>query len=355
MPYYLEQYVNGVYSAVHYLYADIDDTSSTTVTNSIKPIKDFIDARVSDNKVESVLAVFMMPTAFRSNSAEHFLRPVKISQTVIRPDNLDTYIPHNNKLLTYPYCLLTVDTLNSSKNYKFEYSNLTDSQTGKKKLEIEMSLSMSPNIEIICAPKGYNASFATDGGVLDVEMPNYTESVTLSGFPQCAFAVDSYKAWLAQSGSAPFLSVESGLISAGAGLLTGNPLQMLHGSIGAGMAINNIVVAQTRGARARNSQGANSIVGNRYMGAYFKTMTLNRQQARIIDNFFDRYGYATERIKLPNRNVRPCWTYTKTRDCSIHGTMPAEVIAKLKSIYDNGITFWKHTATIGDYTQNNTV
>ena len=67
----------------------------------------------------------------------------------------------------------------------------------------------------------------------------------------------------------------------------------------------------------------------------------------------DRYGYACEEIKVPNRNVREHWTYCKTRDCNIVGSIPVESMSNIKKIYNKGITFWMQAANVGNYTLNN--
>jgi hypothetical protein len=84
-------------------------------------------------------------------------------------------------------------------------------------------------------------------------------------------------------------------------------------------------------------------------------MGVTEQSAKMIDDFFDRFGYATKRIKIPNRNVRPHWTYTKTLDVAIRGNVPVDDMRKIKAIYDNGITFWRNGSEVGNYSLDNTV
>ena len=77
--------------------------------------------------------------------------------------------------------------------------------------------------------------------------------------------------------------------------------------------------------------------------------------AKIIDEYFDRYGYATKRNKKPNRNVRPHWCYTKTIGCTITGSIPCDDATKICNIYKNGITFWMNGSEVGNYSLDNTV
>ena len=85
------------------------------------------------------------------------------------------------------------------------------------------------------------------------------------------------------------------------------------------------------------------------------TKTIKPEIAKTIDDYFDKFGYATRRIKKPNRNARPYWTYTKTIGCTIIGSVPCDDMKKICSIYDNGITFWNDGNNVGNYDLDNTV
>ena len=65
------------------------------------------------------------------------------------------------------------------------------------------------------------------------------------------------------------------------------------------------------------------------------------------------FGYATRRCKKPNRNSRPHWNYVKTVGATVTGSVPADDMKKICSIYDNGITFWKNGSEVGDYSLDN--
>ena len=73
----------------------------------------------------------------------------------------------------------------------------------------------------------------------------------------------------------------------------------------------------------------------------------------MADNFFTRYGYATKKLKIPNRSSRPHWNYVKTVNCTITGSIPTDAARNICSIYDNGITFWKHGSEVGNYSLDN--
>lgn len=80
---------------------------------------------------------------------------------------------------------------------------------------------------------------------------------------------------------------------------------------------------------------------------------ITRDYARIIDEFFNMYGYKTNLVKVPNWNVRPHWTYCKTAGCIIKGNIPANDAKKICAIFDNGITHWRNGDEVGNYSLDN--
>ena len=69
----------------------------------------------------------------------------------------------------------------------------------------------------------------------------------------------------------------------------------------------------------------------------------------MIDDFFDKYGYAVNKIGMPKLNVRDVWTYIKTKNCTILGSVPAGDMRTICNIFDKGITFWMDGDEVGRY------
>ena len=88
---------------------------------------------------------------------------------------------------------------------------------------------------------------------------------------------------------------------------------------------------------------------------YYGRCSVTAQQAKIIDDYFDMFGYATRRLKVPNRNARPHWNYVKTVSCNIHGSIPAGDMDRICEIYDKGITFWRDGNEVGHYELDNSL
>lgn len=80
---------------------------------------------------------------------------------------------------------------------------------------------------------------------------------------------------------------------------------------------------------------------------------VRKEYAQMIDDYFEKYGYAVRRLITPSILARPHWTYLKTCGCIIDGVINAQDAQTIKGIYDNGITTWKKLEEVGNYNLNN--
>ncbi len=335
--------VGGMYGAVNYTYRPLTGEGSAQIQNVINQL-------VEDNKEDSILCVFVMPAHFIPSSGggggdvPWSSAPATDTISIARPTTCGNYTPRNKKLLTAPYTFLCADALNEAQNYRYEWSrdtnNITFTAVG----------AISPDPVITFYPVNYNGAWTNN---VQTVGKNPTESVSVRGFPQCAIAIDAYRAWLAQGAVSDGLNIMQSFTTAGAGIVSGNPAYAVHGAIGVMQGINNAVVSATKGARPRGVQGGDADVVSGQKGIYFKRMSVTEEYAEIIDDFFDRYGYACNELKIPNRNARERWTYCKTRECNITGGAPASDLDKMKEIYNNGITWWVNGSEVGHYELSN--
>ena len=317
----------GLFSGVKYIPALLDSTSQ------INNLLDFIKTATDANVVDSIISIFIMPTDFIPSGEAPVVQVAKVG----KPKDINGYTPRNNKLLTAPYCYLACDCGNATANYRYEWFR-TDDDT----CQFSMNSALTPNPEITLVPVDYNHT----------EM-NYSEKLVMTGFPQVAFAIDSYRAYLAQGASADFISLAGASAGLGASIATGNTPGTVMSALGVASSVNNIMVNSSRPPHARGSAGGTVDVATRTKNFIFRFMSVQKEYAQIIDDFFDMYGYATNRLKFPNTHSRPHWNYVQTQGCNITGSFPTDDIAKMKSIFDNGITFWKNGDEIGNYSLDN--
>lgn len=285
------------------------------------------------------------------------------------------YTPRNNKLFTAPYNYLTVTDYNrNTTDYMYEFFNGSSCQ-----FYLAGGLSCQPFIAVV--PKKYmgNGEYQVDDGNLDYAFW-YTD------FPKIAWNSDGFIAYLAQTsaallaGSAVDLAVmgATGIANLGVGAMNANP--EIGGRLSKAAILNNenysgmqgyssnaglnptsvkgimagAAVAALRGKKVSgNNIGIpNWTIDSIRISAVHKK--IRKEYAIRIDDYFNMFGYACNRVKIPNIGVRPRWNYVKTKGCVLQNSrMPADSARRIIGLYDKGITFWKSTATVGDYSADN--
>lgn len=102
-----------------------------------------------------------------------------------------------------------------------------------------------------------------------------------------------------------------------------------------------------------NSADVNVASGNNTFHYY--NMSIKQEYAKIIDDFFTMYGYQVNSLKTPNITGRTNWNYVKTLECNVTGSLPETAVEEIKSIFNNGVTFWHNPTTFLDYSQSNSI
>lgn len=351
-----------------------------------------IEAATKANKADGIVSITMYPKFFMNWSITGDLATGLVPHTVDSipafTGTFDGYKPKNNKLYTAPFCGVYVDNLQgNAANYAYEYFE-------SRKPVFNIVGVVNGNLECASIPLNYKG------------LPtNFQESLLMGGFPQCAWNVDTFKAWIAQNKYAIAAGVANTAISTaarvGAAVATGGLSEIAAAPAAAGTnvvsfpnayqpptgggsgggitgaAINgssnilndtiNLVAqvktASTQPNHARGQQSSSVFCAMGYQGFHYMPYRIQGQFAKIVDDFFSMYGYKTNRLKVPNRNGRKAWNYVKTCGCNLTGSAPADVTASLVNIYDKGITFWRcidlSTGNpfnrVGDYSLDNSL
>lgn len=321
----------GVFSGLHY-----------NVFSSWQSAASFISDATEQNKADGIVSIFMLPIAFAADYQSTMPEVFNIERDKHLTD-IDGYQPKNNKLFTYPYNLLYVTNNEGNvANFAFEYFS-----TDKCNFNVSGAMCCTP--ECMLVPLNYKG----------VEK-NYNEKLTIGNFPQCAYTVDTFKAWVAQNQNQLALSAINAIGTTAAGAAA---MYASGGVLGIGTTLSGVqqissLVAtvsdkSTLPPHARGGGGSIINMANQIKGFQFYYAYIRREFAEIIDNYFNVYGYATHRVKVPNRVIRPHWNYVKTVNVSLTGSVPADDMARLRQIYDNGVTFWRNGDEVGNYALDN--
>lgn len=304
---------------------------------------------------ECIVSMWMYPHELFTKgnaSASYFYKVTGHASTFYTTERnsklFDGYNPRNKKLFCHPYNFIYVSD-NNGGAATFPYEFFGDSSN----CVFNIVGSLSPEGAVRMYPVNFKNT-----------TNNYEEGLSLANYPTCAWSSDPYKLWLAQNQNQQKLaSAMAGIkMSAGAAaILSGGPVVAMGAggvAFAGGLTEAANLLAQRADRDIQPPQAKGSFSSTVNMTAGFQTFTVKRKSidryhAEMIDGFFDMYGYKTNMVKVPNRNVREHWTYTKTVGCCISGDFCADDKAKIESIYNHGITFWKDGDMIGDYSENN--
>ena len=410
------QIYGGLYSGLTFRTYELNASGASNVTSFLQ--------NASDNgREDSIVSIFVAPKQIVSGNG---IAGQNNDYTVKRPtslfdythvNNIQEYTPHNKKLLTFPYVgILLYNNQGAQEELAYEYFSDPNNCT----FTLWGSSGCAPDVIVI--PIGYKHN--SDTFIME-----------LTGYPQCGWTTDSYKAWLAKN--QPFISNDidqiqtttsykagsiniagnkdkantinsvinrasnaaqgiSSAIGGVAGIDTAiNPGKTVANAVNAGInaatqgfnvgndiyqyeqnkaqrtldAAYNNNMAQLQIERLMAQKQVAQLTPPSYHGTsvgaaklYCKdfairicAFSIQPQFAKRIDEYWDLFGYKTNRVKVPNRAVRPHWTYCKTQGCNFSGSVPMNDMSQIRALYDGGIRWWKNGDEIGNYSLDNTV
>ena len=319
----------GIYSAVNLLCF----TTESSLNNFFKDIAE-------SGKQDAIIAVIPMPT-YLADGGVWTTHALEKAITLPKSYSMG-YTPKNNKLYTYPYNFLYVTNFQGNTAvFPYEYFSTEN-------CVFSFGGDVSCNPTFFVAPRDYKG--------IDY---NYDEKITLSGLPQIAYVTDSFKAWLAQNASSLAVSAIStvGQMAGMGGTLGGTVGAAIGGIAGLATTIGNtlsqIYKASIQPPQSGGGLGSTAMCSFKQFDFFFANKHIRPEFARIIDDYFNMFGYATHRVKTPNRDGRPHWNFVQTKGCVITGSMPNDDSKRICEIYNNGITFWNHGDEVGNYNLDN--
>lgn len=369
-PYY--SVYTGLYSGLKYLlFKDY-----TSVSNFIRAYDDL-------GKAEAIYSIFVLPQALFTQVTWHRTTYNPLSLTmdigvatdsndyidlyttpnITTPTALDGYTPQNNKLFIGDYNYLMVSN-NIGQDYVYKYEDFINNIA---RFKVVGAISMGGSIKAI--PMNYKK-------LLDDEaesLYSWSYGIMAPKFPTCSWVTDPYTNWLTQNsinvlgmtikkdqqGGLGLLSIAAGglLMATGVGGMAGAGLMIG----GATSMFNNMQQSYQHDITPMQAEGSTSAgdvtysAGHMYIPCF--KMTIKQEYARSIDEFFTRFGYKTNRLKLPNQTGRTYFNYVEIGSSEIIGYpndkgCPADAMEEINRIYRNGVTLWHDHNRIGNYNDN---
>ena len=248
-----------------------------------------------------------------------------LSVELTKPTSIDGYTYRNKKCATYPYCYITITNFTGQlKEFKFE--NFYE----KNKAVFKFKGRIGSNVSVECKPSQYE-SLGSD-----------LNSMLLEDSPKLGFSSSYFNGWLERNS----INLLSQLTMGGASAMTGNVM----GTVASGLSLASQIQQASHVSNPMSVPSTSMtylLSQHKYDFGIYLT-TAESSYIERIDDFFQRYGYAYNKLGKVNVHNRKSFVYVKTKDCTITGTVPLSVRLKLKEKLDNGVTFW-HIDDIGTY------
>lgn len=325
----------GVYNGIpsgykYYAFGDV-------VSDDHNSLKNILQGMVNAGKEDAILSLFIAPSwlAGETLMIPNSNAPAEYDLGISPIRSLNGYTPRNKKLLTYPYCyILASNNQGNDAVLKQELWKLNDNN--EMVLRVKGVLCSGCSVRAI--PINYNGD--------DVSNIN---GITLGKFPQIGFACDPYINWLTENG----LNMVNNAITGVAQLASGNISGISN--------IANALYSNMLGERIPPQITGNINSGDLMTGMHENCfhayrMSIKAEYAKIIDSYFDMYGYKVNELKEPDILSRPNWNYLKTINCNFTGVdIPEKDMETIKSIFDNGVTLWHHANTMYNYDADNSI
>lgn len=344
-------------------------SSMFTLYESLNALIEWYDY---DGRADAVIAMYVVPKAlfpatyqgldYDSDDNKHgftgwFIPASTTSYNIgthswTRNSTVDGYTPRNKRLLCYPYNYLLM-TNNGGNDVEYRWEEFTSSSA-----TFRLDAIVNQGCDQKLRPTNYKRTNGSGG---------YEWSLTGQKLPTLSWKSDYYLNWQAQNGTTAavkqarrgaenFNSADNVLeFVGGLAEMIGSGLNGGYGQIK-----NKFSGAETRAETMPDTSKGNAASGdiNFTLGKTCFTgykMSVRAEVARVIDSYFDRFGYKVLASKVPNFNTRLNWNYIKLIECNVIADIPQGDLDEIKKIFYNGITLWHNPSTFMDYTQNNNI
>lgn len=383
--------VNGVPGGCYYIGVEFLESELGLVNALIGTYDTF-------GKSDAILSIFLCPKnvtrwhkatgtgIFNGNNywlTEDGVGVVQFGQAqVTRNTTLDGYTPHNNKCFCSPFNYI-YGSNNAGQDVQYRYEDFRGTPIFTTRGVMEQGGSIK------CSPDNSKVSQYWNGTVMRGD--GWNEGLTGAKFPQISWTSDYYLNWEAINGKNIEVQTTLSAISFAGDMLTGglispayNNAQMRNTAVqrgrfpdeepmvpvnGSGI-VNSVTnfasniastMQQVKSAKMVPPQAKGNVAGGfmQFSGDMckftFRKMSVRAEYARAIDSWFDMFGYKVNRLGIPLKAHRQNWWYTKTIGANIDGNIPNEDMQIIKSIYNNGVTYWRNPTNIKNYSVSNNI
>jgi hypothetical protein len=266
-------------------------------------------------------------------------------QAVTDKNYLGNYRIKNNKLNCYPFRYVEMSDKNSQSVI------LKPEQMESDTFYIHPVTGASPAIVFKYEQYG--------GKVLNGDF-----SITLSDFPMIPYKIDFYDRYMSMHKNSVELDKVSNTLES-VNMFASGFSDFAKGNISGFVTgtIDSVLNSYRQNAMFSDMKNlppsthsiprGSSKLNNNLLAIALYDVYAKEEYAKQIDDFFTMFGYNVSTVKMPDFNNRPNHNYIETREIDISAAIPQDDLEEIKTMFNNGVTFWHNPNTFGDYSQNN--
>ena len=328
-------------------------------TDELDALKAFIKRASVDGHVDDIQDMFMLPanifestsfieTSFESdgnnyqlkqlpNTVNPFVQEISVNKLYTFPN----FTPKNNKLKVYPYnYIYATNNVGDSATYKFE--NFSDNTCNFYNF---FTISIGGSGRLV--PRNY-CGFAE----------NNDESLTLGKLPTCQWSSDSYTNWLTQNavnlGTSQLKAQYNTVANALSGDIEGTLTTMADYYLDR---MNSFYSASLLPQKLGGTNTGDINFSTNNLCYKLVRMHPKIEYMQIIDDFFTRFGYKINRLKVPNITGRRNFNYVEIgqNDEIGVGDVPFKYMQEINNTARKGVTIWHNHENIGNFNVQNDI
>lgn len=263
-----------------------------------------------------------------------------------KPLSFTGYTPKNKKLFVYPYNYIYISNNNGENNIlkieNFDGNNIT--------FRNEFAITVGGSGRLV--PLNYRS--------LSEDIDN---SINLGKLPTFEWSKDSYINWLTQNAVNNEINLINSFINSAS--------QVAGGNITGGITSISSQIMNSYKAFYEAKLLPNKVAGTNTGDVSFSNAETNyiiqrlrpkNEYLRQIDDFFSRFGYKINELKVPNISGRANWNYVEIgegENCAYasgnnqNGQVPQRDLDIINSQLREGLTIWGNPENIGNFNLSN--
>lgn len=317
------------------------------------PFSGTLHSKINNNDGTTSNHDFYIEANFIGNNYGGIL--IESDLTIPLNSTLNGYTPKNNKLYTWPFNYLLV-TNQVGVNAEFHYEDFINNLPT---FNIQGVLSVGCSVKMY--PENYKKLADSP-----TNHPGFNDGIIGAKFPVCSYRNDSFTNWMAQQSVNRFMN----MVGVGSSIVT----TLASGEGGSDKFYGGLFRQQANYLSERyqhalaapqasgNTNGAEVTFARNEQNFGVYKMSIKAEYARKLDEYFNKFGYQVNEVKVPNQVGRTYWNFVQIGPYEDIGystntvmSVPSGSMDIINKIYRNGTTIWHSHSNIGNYSLDNSL